>query len=586
MGIALATDHGNVTDTGTDQSVFAFGSVGGAGPMLAIALIGVEDSLNSFDASAVSIFGVTPTSFFSVNSGSAVCAVVAWAVVAAGSSGNVVVDWTEAVSNDQVCTLLTFTGANSTSYDTGGGATTGSSATVTANIDCPAGGLIIGSFTSTTTGALTWTLATVDNHQITTDGNSRVGCAHEIFAGAQTNLAVTVTQGAAVGVKVLAAVSFAPAGNVYNDSMSLAGEVEVALAPAQTMATQVALPTEADLALAAQHDMVAALLLQAEAEANASAAGSTYNANFSADAELALAVAGGLAVDVALTLAAEAEIAAAAQLAAAASLALAAETDLAAAAQQDLIASLDLPVEVDLTADAALVAEASMALGASVSLAEAAQLDAVAALALGAEVDLVAAGGAAFAVSLTLPAEADLAATASLVLSEAVSLPAEGGIAVQAAAVIPAALALPAELGLAAVAATDMTATLALGAEADLSATASMTVEASLALEARPAVTTTAAAVLLAAIGLPLEAAASFVGRLTISTALALGSALGIVTDGVVHATTRILPSAIRRGLGRQYRVGVEPADRPEAPAGKRTQLPRMRRPWIGPQRR
>lgn len=197
---------GTVEDTGTDnQSNFSFSSFSGR----AVAIVTANDAATVYTASSITIDG-NGASIHVDSGGVTVANSVVIASAAAG--GSVVVNWSEAIAGDQVCTLLRLTGLGAAAYDTA--ITRSSSVTAAAgisgNIDCAAGGVIIGGFVGADR-TMTWTLTTEDVDQASSDGNTQHSVAHQIFASAQTNLSVNAKPATDSNTCALALVSFSPA---------------------------------------------------------------------------------------------------------------------------------------------------------------------------------------------------------------------------------------------------------------------------------------------------------------------------------------------------------------------------------------
>lgn len=214
MAIAVS-DLGTLEDTGTDQSSFSFGSFGAeASDRYLIALVHVRDGATNYTATACTIGGVSADIRFDNAGAHLPNVVVAVALVPTGASGTVTVTWSEAITNDQNCTLYRVTGlANSTLYDsaTDGASTLRTSAS--GSIDCPAGGLIIGlvSRGGVSDATHAWTnLANETEDKVSTDAAVSLSNAYEVFASAQTNLSVSVSWTTSSGVS-FGVVSFAPA---------------------------------------------------------------------------------------------------------------------------------------------------------------------------------------------------------------------------------------------------------------------------------------------------------------------------------------------------------------------------------------
>jgi hypothetical protein len=217
MAVAVS-DLGTVEDTGNDsQSNFSFGSFGAeASDRYLIALISGRDGANNFTASSVTIGGVSASIAAQVtNTNTAVQSVIAIAAVPTGASGSVVVDWSEALVEDQVCTLLRVTGlASATAYDTDSGEDTANDTSLAGTIDCEAGGLVVAISGNTSNRTSSWSLANEVSDQATTDGGVYQSAAYEIFASAQTGLSVTNTLSGPSNNKNIAIAAFSPVTSV------------------------------------------------------------------------------------------------------------------------------------------------------------------------------------------------------------------------------------------------------------------------------------------------------------------------------------------------------------------------------------
>lgn len=115
---------------------------------------------------------------------SCVCA-IAIAAVPAGTSGDVVVTWSEAVLRCAI-SLYASVGASATAHDTA--SSTAADPSVT--LDIPAGGFAIGGWSGTNT--VTWTGLTEDHD--TAFDNSEASSASDEFVGAESERAIAVTE--------------------------------------------------------------------------------------------------------------------------------------------------------------------------------------------------------------------------------------------------------------------------------------------------------------------------------------------------------------------------------------------------------
>lgn len=196
MAISVS-DLGDVEDTGNDnQANFTFGSFGAeASDRYLIACVLARDTGTVVSASAVTIGGVSASIFQSPTTAVGSLAVIAIALVPTGSSGDVVVDWSEAMANDQNCTLLRATGLSGTTrYDDDGVEISTTGTSISGTVDWPAGGLVVGAFRTGTTNlasGVTWTgLGTEDSDGAPSDG-ARYSVAHEVKGSAATGQTIT-----------------------------------------------------------------------------------------------------------------------------------------------------------------------------------------------------------------------------------------------------------------------------------------------------------------------------------------------------------------------------------------------------------
>ncbi len=217
MAVSVS-DLGTVEDTGTDnQANFSFGSFGSeAGDRYLIALITARDSFsNDFTATAVTIGGVSASLLQTSNPNTTTQSVVAIAAVPTGASGSVVAGWSEAVASDQLCTLLRVTGLGSaTPYDTDAQVSDGNNTTLSGTIDCEANGLVIAVAAVSGTRTFTPSLANEAADQAASDIGHSHSVSWEIFASAQTALAVSATPSAIASDKTIAIVALSPVATV------------------------------------------------------------------------------------------------------------------------------------------------------------------------------------------------------------------------------------------------------------------------------------------------------------------------------------------------------------------------------------
>jgi hypothetical protein len=210
--LITVADLGTLEDTGSDaQSNFSFGSFGEEAPdRVLIALITARDSFSDdFTASAVTIGGVAATLFQTANPNTTTQSVLAIAAVPAGASGSVVVDWSEAIGSDQLCTLLRVTGLRSlTPYDTDAQVSDGNNTTLSGTIDCRAGGLVVAVAAVSGSRTFTPSLANEAADQAGTDIGHSQSVSWEIFASQQTGLTVSATPGAIASDKTIVIAAF------------------------------------------------------------------------------------------------------------------------------------------------------------------------------------------------------------------------------------------------------------------------------------------------------------------------------------------------------------------------------------------
>ncbi len=207
-------DLGTLEDTGTDsQSNFAFGSFGAAAAdRTLIAIITTRDSFSDdFTATAVTIGGVSATLLQTANPSTTTQTVIAIAAVPTGASGSVVVDWSEAIGNDQLCTLLRVTGLGSlTPYDSDPVISDGNNTTLSGTIDCPARGLVIAGAAVSGSRTFTPSLANEAADQAGSDIGHSHSVSWEIFPSAQTGLAVSATPNSIASDKTMVVAAFSP----------------------------------------------------------------------------------------------------------------------------------------------------------------------------------------------------------------------------------------------------------------------------------------------------------------------------------------------------------------------------------------
>lgn len=216
MAVAVS-DLGTVEDTGNDnQSNFSFGSFGAtSADRYLVACITGSDGNPLFSASSVTIGGVTATLTQPTNTNAITQSVVATALVPTGASGDVVVTWSEAVANDQLCTLLRVTGiTTATPYDSDAVEDDNNTTTISAALDCEAGGVVIA--VAAINGGRTWTpsLANEAADQTSSDSKHSHMAAWEVFGTFQSVLAVSGVANSAAREKTLAVVALTPVTSV------------------------------------------------------------------------------------------------------------------------------------------------------------------------------------------------------------------------------------------------------------------------------------------------------------------------------------------------------------------------------------
>lgn len=239
MSISVS-NLGQVIDTGSDsQSNFTFASFGAEDPgRFLIALIVTRDALD-FSATSITIGGVAATiNADTLATGNNLNAVIATALVPTGSSGDVVVNWSEDITRDQACTLLRVTGiASATAYDVGINSEANPALTdITTSLDVEAGGLVVAVNATGGSASFTWSLANELNDSVGDNYSSTA--AYEVRVSASAPLTVTATLSATTGSgSALAAASFTPgtSGAVSPPAASLAMS---AVAPVVSLSAQ------------------------------------------------------------------------------------------------------------------------------------------------------------------------------------------------------------------------------------------------------------------------------------------------------------------------------------------------------------
>lgn len=159
-------------ESSTTFTALTYGAAAASGRYVA-ALFGADSTAGQ--PSSVIIGGIYAAPLSRADNGGSDIAEIWIAPVPTGTSGNVVIAWNGSGATRKACTLVSLTGLLS--------ATAANTATSTATpslltIDCPAGGII---------------LATA--HWSTGSANVRHSDAYDVFASAQTNLAVSVAYG-------------------------------------------------------------------------------------------------------------------------------------------------------------------------------------------------------------------------------------------------------------------------------------------------------------------------------------------------------------------------------------------------------
>jgi len=209
-------DLGTQQDTGNDaSSAFSFGAAPQAGRL--VACITTRDGAVDYTANPVNIGGVgaaihVDTAGANVTS----TVVIASRMVAAGESCDVAVTWSEAVTNDQLCTALLVIGTDpapapfhSASQSTGGSGTT-----ATASLNAPARGIGIAvaanggpdAISFGGTGDILTAVEAAD--QAASDGQHQHAVLYAIYNTAATPDTVTASQ-TSQSNKCIGAVSFA-----------------------------------------------------------------------------------------------------------------------------------------------------------------------------------------------------------------------------------------------------------------------------------------------------------------------------------------------------------------------------------------
>lgn len=189
-------------------SSFAFGAAA-AGRQIVVGIAQTEPTGTVPSITSVTIGGVTATQLFSYQSAGAQGAVAIYAAaVPSGTSGNIVVNYSDSMKTTSVF-LWRVTGADiSAPHDT---ATDYNSDPLTASIDCEAGGAIFAIFGSRDSTSGSWSGVDDLEHSAILSG-SRVGAANaEVFAAAQTSLSVSYSGAGAVNDETVAWVALSPA---------------------------------------------------------------------------------------------------------------------------------------------------------------------------------------------------------------------------------------------------------------------------------------------------------------------------------------------------------------------------------------
>lgn len=216
LGPIIVTDLGNGSDTGALATGTFSGFTDYPSAGRAVAIIMARDGASAYTASSVA-FGGLGNGTVHADCGAVgvqTTIVIASKIVSAGAVGNIVATFNETLDNDKICTLLHLSGTGvgtalaSTPIETTDAV---SDAVISGTIDCPRGGIVIAGAVATGAGLTldTWAgVSTVDNSQITAD-STRFGCAHSVFAAAQSGLTISATFSGTSGQKALAAVAFA-----------------------------------------------------------------------------------------------------------------------------------------------------------------------------------------------------------------------------------------------------------------------------------------------------------------------------------------------------------------------------------------
>ncbi|MFA6134659.1 MAG: hypothetical protein WC869_11655, partial [Phycisphaerae bacterium] len=182
-----------------------------------VALVTARDNANDYTVTSATIGGVAAT--INADAGAVVgsgTAVVLSALVASGSSGDVVVNWSEEIRDDQLCTLLRVTGITSnTAYDSAVDSSTATVDSISASLDVEAGGLVVAVMTSNNSSrTVSWSLANEVVEQADTGAVRVHSAAYEVPGSASTPLAVTATLDGNSNMRAIAAASFSPVTSV------------------------------------------------------------------------------------------------------------------------------------------------------------------------------------------------------------------------------------------------------------------------------------------------------------------------------------------------------------------------------------
>ena len=227
------SDLGTVQDAGSDnQSNFSFGSFGAeASDRDLIAVIATRDSANVYTASSITIGGVAASIVQTGAANTRTTAIVARARVPTGSSGSVVVNWSESITQDQVCTLLRGTGgsdAAASDSSINDGSAFDTSIATAADLAWGAGDLVVGGVAFVASGGATWSgLSTEDEDLITADGFTAFSAAHEVKGSAASGQSISCSfssaQQRSIAVAVFAVAAEPPTGTGTGTLQALTG---------------------------------------------------------------------------------------------------------------------------------------------------------------------------------------------------------------------------------------------------------------------------------------------------------------------------------------------------------------------------